>query len=179
MIYAVMNKGVKTSPLYRTSGSIDIVASVRSILAVVRRKDAEDPSERLLVHLKSNLAPQGPSILFRVSEHGTEFICLEEISADEAFAAYAPRMGRPRSKRDIAVGFLEEMLSDGQWHLASECIDKLTNAGCKESTWKSAKRELGVETAKPHERHLWRLQPAEAKHEDVQMEMPAGNISTS
>ena len=59
VIIAHMNKAKDTSPLYRTNGSIDIAGAARSILAVTRTSNKQNPAERYLVQVKSNLAPMG------------------------------------------------------------------------------------------------------------------------
>ena len=66
VIIAYMNKAKDTSPLYRTNGSIDIAGAARSILAVTRTANKQNPDERYLVQVKSNLAPMGSAILFEV-----------------------------------------------------------------------------------------------------------------
>lgn len=46
VITAHMNKAKDTSPLYRTNGSIDIAGAARSILAVTRTANKQNPAER-------------------------------------------------------------------------------------------------------------------------------------
>ena len=74
VIIAHMNKAKDTSPLYRTNGSIDIAGAARSILAVTRTANKQNPAERYLVQVKSNLAPMGSAILFEVADKGVNFI---------------------------------------------------------------------------------------------------------
>lgn len=73
VIIAHMNKAKDTSPLYRTNGSIDIAGAARSILAVTRTANKQNPAERYLVQVKSNLAPMGSAILFEVADKGVNF----------------------------------------------------------------------------------------------------------
>ena len=68
VIIAHMNKAKDTSPLYRTNGSIDIASAARSILAVTRTANKQNPAARYLVQVKSNLAPMGSAILFEVAD---------------------------------------------------------------------------------------------------------------
>ena len=83
VIIAHMNKAKDTSPLYRTNGSIDIAGAARSILAVTRTANKQNPAERYLVQVKSNLAPMGSAILFEVADKGVNF--LDELSAEDTF----------------------------------------------------------------------------------------------
>ncbi len=147
VIVSHMNKLRETSPLYRTSGSIDIAGAARSILAITRTANKEDPSERLLVQVKSNLAPTGSAILFQVVEKGIVFLDEIEMTAEEAFSALGPKIGRPSEKLDAATAFIKDMLKDGRM-LATECEAKLEAAGFKKSTIKKAKRNAGVSSEK-------------------------------
>ena len=143
VIIAHMNKMRDTSPLYRTSGSIDIAGAARSILAVCRTKNAENPNERVLVQVKSNLAPTGSAISFEVAENGVNFLDELELTAEEAFSAIGPVMGRKPEKFEACVSFIKDMLKDGMV-LARDCESKLKAAGFKDSTIKKAKKEAGV-----------------------------------
>ena len=67
VIIAHMNKAKDPSPLYRTNGSIDIAGAARSILAVTRTANKQNPAERYLVQVKSNLAPMGSARLFSIA----------------------------------------------------------------------------------------------------------------
>ena len=79
VIIAHMNK----APLYRINGSIDIAGAARSILTVTRTANKQNPAERYLVQVKSNLAPMGSAILFEVADKGVNF--LDELSAEDTF----------------------------------------------------------------------------------------------
>ena len=93
VVVAHMNKNRDTSPLYRTNGSIDIAAAARSILAVARTQNKENLSERYMVQVKSNLAPTGNAIVFEVTDKGVDFHDEIELTADEAFSLFAPKLG--------------------------------------------------------------------------------------
>lgn len=85
VIIAHMNKAKDINPLYRTNGSIDIAGAARSILAVTRTANKQNPAERYLVQFKSNLAPMGSAILFEVADKGVNFLDEVEMSAEDAF----------------------------------------------------------------------------------------------
>ena len=120
VIIAHMNKAKDTSPLYRTNGSIDIAGAARSILAVTRTANKQNPAERYLVQVKSNLAPMGSAILFEVADKGVNFLDELELSAEDAFSASAPRMGRPNAREEAATDFIRSLLAGGR-RLASDC----------------------------------------------------------
>lgn len=156
VIIAHMNKMRDISPLYRTIGSIDIAGAARSILAVCRTKNPDNKNERVLVQVKSNLAPTGSAISFEVVDNGVRFLEEIELTADEAFTSLGPVMGRPREKRDNCVAFIKDMLKAGPL-LASDCESLLKGAGYKPGTYKKAKRNVGVISEKVGFVWYWKL----------------------
>ncbi len=167
VIIAHMNKSRETSPLYRTSGSIDIAGSVRSILAIARTKNQEKPSERVMVQVKSNLAPTGSAILFEVNENGVDFLDELDLTAEQALSALLPKQGRPCEKLDAATDFIRSMLKDGRM-LANDCEMKLEAAGFKKSTVKKAKKNAGVFSEKEGFVWYWSLPAVDAASEEWQ-----------
>ena len=168
VIIAHMNKVKDVSPLYRTNGSIDIAAAARSILAITKTPDNENLAERFLVQVKSNLAPLGTAIRFEVTDDGVDFIEEVELSAADAFAALAPRQGRPNEKEEAAIKFIRDILSVGK-QSAIECKAKLEAAGFKKSTYKKAKKKAGVLSEKVGFIWFWYL-PNDENSNDVSNE---------
>mgnify|MGYP003238795668 FL=1 len=167
VIIAHMNKAKDTSPLYRTNGSIDIAGAARSILAVSRTSNKQNPAERYLVQVKSNLAPIGSAILFDVADKDVNFLDELELSAEDAFSASAPRMGRPNAREEAATDFIRSLLSDGR-RLASDCEAKLESAGFKKSTYKKSKKKAGVRSVKDGFLWYWTLPEVEKPIENGQ-----------
>ena len=157
----------ETSPLYRTSGSIDIAGAARSILAIARTKNEDDPNERVMVQVKSNLAPTGSAILFAVNENGIDFLDEIELTAEQALAAFVPKQGRPSEKTDAAISFIKEMLKDGRLP-ATDCEARLEAAGFKKSTVKKAKKNAGVSSEKDGFLWYWTLPTGGAESEERQ-----------
>ncbi len=171
VIIAHMNKARDTSPLYRTNGSIDIAGAARSILAITRTSNKGNPTERYLVQVKSNLAPMGAAILFEVVDKGVIFLSELHLSAEEAFSALAPRMGRPNVREEAATDLIRSLLSGGR-RLAAECEAALEAAGFKKSTYKKSKKKAGVHSVKDGFQWYWTLQEVEKPKEERQIEMP-------
>lgn len=169
VIIAHMNKMKETSPLYRTNGSIDIAGAARSILAVTRTANKDNPSERYLVQVKSNLAPMGSAIVFEIAENGVNFIDEVELSADDAFSSLSPRMGRPNDTLQAAEVNLKNILSDGKKMLATDCEAKLEANGFKKSTIKKAKKRAGVVSHKEGFSWYWSLQMVDKPNEEKQV----------
>lgn len=164
-----MNKMKETSPLYRTNGSIDIAGAARSILAVTRTANKDNPSERYLVQVKSNLAPMGSAIVFEVAEKGTKFIDEVELSADDAFSSLSPRMGRPNDTLQAAESNLKSILSGVGKMLATDCEAKLEANGFKKSTIKKAKKRAGVVSHKEGFSWYWSLPMVNKPNEEKQV----------
>lgn len=73
--------------------------------------------------VQGNLAPMGSAILFEVADKGVNFLDELELSAEDAFSASAPRMGRPNAREEAATDFIRSLLADGR-RLASDCEAK-------------------------------------------------------
>lgn len=176
VIIAHMNKARDTSPLYRTNGSIDIAGAARSILAVTKTADKSNSEQRYMVQVKSNLAPMGSAILFEVADKGVHFLDEIELSAEEAFSATAPRMGRPNDKLEAATNLIRSILSGAGKLPAADCVAKLEAAGFKESTYKKAKKRAGVHSVKEGFTWFWTLQEVDEASEKRQ-EVPSDDLS--
>ena len=129
-------------------------------LAVTRTANKQNPAERYLVQVKSNLAPMGSAILFEVADKGVNFLDELELSAEDAFSASAPRMGRPNDREEAATDFIRSLLADGR-RLASDCEAKLEAAGFKKSTYKKSKKKAGVRSVKDGFLWYWTLPEVE------------------
>ncbi len=122
--------------VHRGLGSIDFAAAARSILLVGQHPT--ERAQRVLAHIKSNLAPTGESLVFELSEgrffwRGPTTITVEELlsPAKEPCAA------------ETAEGFLSEMLAGGP--VPVERIKRLADAaGISWRTMERAKTRLGV-----------------------------------
>ena len=160
-------ESVANDLIYRTNGSIDIAGAARSILAVTRTANKQNPAERYLVQVKSNLAPMGSAILFEVADKGVNFLDELELSAEDAFSASAPRMGRPNAREEAATDFIRSLLAGGR-RLASDCEAKLEAAGFKKSTYKKSKKKAGVRSVKDGFLWYWTLPEVEKPIENGQ-----------
>ena len=62
-----LNKKQSSKDIYRGLGSIDLIAAARSVLQI--DIDEEYPQYRIVRHIKSSLAPKGPSFGFQIDSH--------------------------------------------------------------------------------------------------------------
>ena len=136
-----MNKASGSKSTYRGLGSIDFQATARSVLIVGRIKD--DPTCRVIVHDKSSLAPEGPSIAFRLDkDNGFEWEGIIDITVDELLSGE-----QKTSKLNKAKDFLKSYLADGPKAYNDIEVEAAEN-GIKSRTLYTAKDELGVASKK-------------------------------
>ena len=153
IVIAHMNKMEGLNAKYRNSGSIDIVASVRSALVIGQSGD--EPSHRVLAHSKSNLAPAGDSILFSVSDGVVEFIDTIDITADQLVGAYGANKAK-ETKQAVARRELQDMLSEGQLP-QKEIMARMSELGISQRTCETAKATLPIESVRVGDHFEWVL----------------------
>jgi DNA repair protein RadA/Sms len=142
-----LNKGGSRQALYRGSGSIAIVGATRSALLV--GTDPEDPHMRVVCHVKSNLAPKGPSLLFEPVA-GANGAVRVEWRGECAYGPddlLGPPRGRPPRKLDEAKALLLEVLSEGPAEQQA-LMARAAQAGIAWRTVERAKEDLGVVSAR-------------------------------
>ncbi len=138
-----LSKATQPRALYRVLGSIDFAAAVRSVLLVGR--DPDDRCRRAVVQIKNNLAPEGPTLAYRIddSDAGAQFqwCGLSHLTAGSLLAADAGDSGR--SALDDAKQFLTEVLADRPV-LAKDVQKQARDSGIADATLRRAKGVLGV-----------------------------------
>jgi hypothetical protein len=153
--------------IYRGGGSVGIIAATRSALLVA--KAPSEPNLRVLCHLKSNLGPLAPSLMFEpvAGEDGTvqvEWRGECDYTADDLLARPTTDAGRLAE----AMTFLTGLLAGGPVP-QREVKVKAVSAGMAYRTVERAKEILGVVTERrgwgPGSTCFWRL-PPEADHPD-------------
>ena len=155
IVVAHMNKAQGLKALYRTTGSIDIVAAARSSLLIARTSSDISDNERIMAVQKSNLAPMGKSVLFSVGDGMVEWLDQVDRSADEILGNCVVN-GRPDDRLKEAKDFIQSMLENGPL-TAVECENRLKAAGIRKTTAKKAKKELGVISEKEGAVWFWKL----------------------
>lgn len=142
-----LTKARGTSAMHRGGGSIGIIGAARAGLLVAR--DPEDSTRRVLAVTKMNLAPEPPSLGFRLegssgyprivwtgtSPHGADVLVAEPVDEDER-----------RDVQDLRV-FVREMLEQAPRTF------KEVQAACRaagyevtDRTLRNVRRALGVES---------------------------------
>lgn len=146
-----LNKGTGSKSIYRGLGSIDVAAVARSILMVGR--DKEDPATRIMVQVKSSLAPEGSAYAFSLDEmNGVQWIGPCDYSAEELLSG----SGSLNRKIDQARACLELLLTVDDMK-SNEVYERMQTIGIGRRTVESAKKDLGIESYKQGNEWYWHL----------------------
>ena len=148
-----MSKASGSKGLYRSLGSIDIPAAARSVLLVARTKPMG--SERVLAHVKSNLAPLGDSILFNI-ENGSNITWLRKskLTAEQVLCG---DIEESQSKEERAMSILLELLTGEQEISAEKIQEFFEKQGISLRTIKTAKSKLGIKSIRKDGGWFWTL----------------------
>ena len=155
-------------PMDELSGSAAFGNFPRSVLLAAWDPTApEGTHRRVLVHAKSSLAPEAPTLEWHVEpatvgdniptsrcQLGAE----SEVTKDDLTPKRTPRDKAP--ERDEAVAFLRERLGDGQWHPRPDLLNGAAERGISERTFVRAAGTLEIEkrdTDTFPQRSEWRI----------------------
>jgi len=148
---------------HRGLGSIDFTAHARSVL--LAGQDPNDPDTRAIVHLKSSLAPEGPSVGYSLATGVFKWTGWTELGASDLFAPE-----RKSSARDDAKLFLEDALAVGPMRV-DDAIQAAKKQGISESTLKRAKHDLGITAKKEgfggNSNWIWEMPAKDTKPSNV------------
>ena len=149
VIIGHMNKASGEKNLYRGLGTIDIAAIARSVLMIVRDKD--DPSVRVMIPVKSSLAPEGRSVAFTFDKSGLRWIghCNVGRSEIEGYET-------GERKIDLAKRIVSELLGEFD-KPSADIIRKLKMMGVSERTANTAKKALGIVSYKKNGAWYWHM----------------------
>ncbi len=162
-----LRKSASDNVLYRACGSIDLVAAVRSAIAVGR--DPNNPARRGAAVFKSNLAEFPEPVAFRL-ENGRMLIepgSAPDLAADKLLGP--PAGSEERSAVDEAADFLRELLAAGPVE-AKAVMKEAKAAGIADITLRRAKAALGItvkRSTRPGEKTgpwVWALQADQDDH---------------
>lgn len=166
-----LNKAAGGKAIYRAMGSLAYVAAAR--VGWVVAKDAADPSRRLLLPVKNNLAADAGGLAYRIENRpdGAAVVAWEagtvEMDADEALEA-GRRTGDGEKggggdgetvrRRNRADEFLEERLAEGPVP-TSKVLEDAVGAGISYKMLRDAKRRLGVRSERQADGWCLKLDP--------------------
>lgn len=150
VIIAHTNKqSIEKSAMNRLSGSIDLLASVRSMLTL--GTDPNDYSIKALALTKSNLSSGADTILFRITADDEsagllEFVSYSDLSSDEIIQRAQKEKSSPQLEE--AKGFLASMLSSKGYCRVLDLDKECKKAGISKSTLHRAKEKMKIISSK-------------------------------
>ena len=154
ILVAHLNKNSGQKAIYRNSGSIDFVGSVRSAMTLSNYKTG-GKNQRVLYHTKSNAAEKGLSIIFEFQKDGTiEFLRTEDIDPDGGCEDFETndREERKEAARELIVSLLEE--NDGEVS-AREIFKKTDGLNMSKTAIKMLKKDLEIISKKTSDGWVW------------------------
>ena len=140
-----LTKAYQSKAIYRGQGNIDITAACRSVL--LAGCNPQDSSERALFHIKSNLAPQGTAIGYRLEDGKLLWTGESRLSVTQVLS---PAYEDDISAIDEATGFLLDELKEGPVD-AAQVFSDAKKLQISEKTLKRAKGKLGIITRREGE----------------------------
>lgn len=159
-----LNKAGGGSPLYRGGGSIGIVGAARAGYLVA--PDPEDATVRVLACVKNNLAPEPPSLAYRLEpapdSHVARVVWVGESRRAAVELLRVAENDDDRSERDEAAEWLLSYLQDNKRSApAADVVKAARSDGIAERTLKRARQRAGVVSARSGfpARAVWSLDP--------------------
>lgn len=147
-----MTKREGSKDLYRGIGSIDLVASARSVLQVYH--DDENPNIRYIKHVKSSLAPRGADMGYELSADGFRWLSQVDIHPNRTMeTVIGPKMS---SKDEALAALLKEELAGGRVR-ATDMLCKFTEAGVGIKALKRVKKIMGIKSVRRGGLWYWEL----------------------
>ena len=142
--------------MYRSLGSIDVVAAARSVLQVER--DAENPDIRIVHQIKNSLAPTAEDIHFSISaEKGFQWMeCRPQLIEKQQQDIEL----RFDSEQQKAVYWIKHFLEKGDMS-ANEIYCRLDNEGISKRVARMVKTEMGIHCYQKKRKWYWSVQPEE------------------
>ena len=150
LIVAHTNKmSMEKSAMNRLSGSVDLLASVRSMLTL--GSDPDDREIKALALTKNNLSRGANTILFRVtmddsSKRLIEFVNYSDLTSDQILQR--PQGQKSTPQMDEAKGFLATMLRSKGYCRQSELEKEWKRNGIAKTTVYRAKEQLKIQSVR-------------------------------
>ena len=145
-----LTKGARDKSIYRGIGSIDLTAAARSVLMVGH--DPEDRTIKIICHIKSNLAPMGDSVRFRLdpgNKGGFAWKGTSKLTADDILGG-----NKPKSDKSIAEMFLSESLTKEGINV--QLLMRNAEArGIDRNTLRRVRRQMNVRVVKREDGTYW------------------------
>ena len=142
--------------LYRSLGSIDIVANARSVLMVA--VNPNNPDNKIMIQLKNNLAKCGKSIVFDLENGAVKWIGLSDVKATDLSSG--DNVNAFKNACDLLTEYLQKEDTESR-----EIMDMAAQLGIGITTLKKAKSYLGIKSIKKGK--VWYYKKIEISESDI------------
>ena len=150
-----LNKKEGSKGLYRSLGSIDVVAAARSVLQVER--DPEDTDVRFVTQIKNSLGPSDAVIRFEIRpQTGFSWISVDTVPLIEK-KAEPPAFD---TKMEKAAYLIKETLAQGDVP-SNEMYEKLEAEGISHRTAEDTRKSMGIRCYRKMKQWYWSIKPQE------------------
>lgn len=150
-----LSKKERSKELYRGLGSIDVVASARSVLQVER--DEADEEIRIVKQIKNSLAPKGEDLMFEIRPLGFRWIEQERASLGAPIQRDSEiAMELPKNKHELAAILIKRLLANGPVE-STEIKKMMGQYRIGEKTMNEVKADLGIKPYRKMRRWYWAL----------------------
>lgn len=150
------NKDSGQKNIYRGMGSIDLVASARSVLQVERLEDDRDV--RIVHHVKSSAEYNGPDFSFEIRQD-TGFRWLE-IGKNNQPIGVETENPIPKNKHELAALLITKALADGPVE-STEIKNLMAEYHIGEKTMNDVKATLGIKPYRKMRKWYWAMLSSE------------------
>lgn len=147
-----LNKKQGSKELYRSLGSIDLVAAARSVIQVEHH---QEDAVSVIHHVKSSLSPKGRDLFFSISPtRKLEWMDIAPSKYMSTEALY--ELQEKITKQARAADILRVMLADGPVAV-SEVRTMFNKENISERTIMSTKKQLGIKSFKKNGVWYWQI----------------------
>lgn len=148
-----LSKSDGKKDLYRSFGSIDVVAAARSVLMVER--DPEDCDLRVVKQVKNNLAPTGDNLFFSLTrEDGFKWVSNDSGNCDLTLKM---KQNLPKNKHELAAILIKDTLAEGDVE-STRIQGIMKKYGIGSKTMQETKERLGVTSYRKMRKWYWHME---------------------
>lgn len=147
-----LNKKQNSKELYRSLGSIDLVATARSVIQVER---LQDDTISVIHHVKSSLSPKGRDLFFSIdASRKLEWLDIDPGKYSDNDVAF--EVQEKMTKQSRAADILRVMLAEGPVAV-SEIHTQFKRENISERTIMNTKKMMGIRSIKKDGAWYWQI----------------------
>ena len=147
-----LNKNAGSKNIYRGSGSIDFVASARSVLHVERSEESRNL--RVVHQIKNSLAPRGRDVWFEITEEGKFHWTDNNTEVSKTSKQWEEL---PKNKHELAAVIMRQALAKGDVE-SKEMAEVFRKYSIGSKTIQETKTDLGVTSYRRMQKWYWHLE---------------------